>query len=100
MFGNIGFQELLVILVLGLIVIGPKKLPEVARMLGKGLAELKRAMDEVKDTVNEEVNKETKIFSDEIADVKKIADMSNLNEYPYPPSKEAIAKENGKEKKG
>ena len=42
MFG-IGTPELLVILVVALIVLGPKRLPEVARALGKGLAELRRA---------------------------------------------------------
>lgn len=42
MFG-IGTPELLVILVVALVVLGPKRLPEVARALGKGLAELRRA---------------------------------------------------------
>ena len=48
MFG-IGMPELLLILGLALIVLGPKKLPELARALGKGLAELRRATDEIKD---------------------------------------------------
>ena len=43
MFG-IGMTELLVILAIALIVIGPKKLPELARSLGKGLAEFRRAL--------------------------------------------------------
>lgn len=47
MFG-IGMTELLVILTIGLIVIGPKKLPELARSLGKGLAEFRRASTEVR----------------------------------------------------
>ena len=48
MFG-IGIPELLLILGLALIVLGPKKLPELARALGKGLAEFRRATDELKD---------------------------------------------------
>jgi Tat protein translocase TatB subunit len=46
---GIGMPELLVILVLALIILGPKKLPELARALGKGMAELRRATDELKD---------------------------------------------------
>ena len=45
---NIGMTELLVILTIGLIVIGPKKLPELARSLGKGLAEFRRASTEMR----------------------------------------------------
>jgi len=48
MFG-IGMPELLLILALALIVLGPKKLPELAKTLGKGLAEFRRATDEIKD---------------------------------------------------
>lgn len=51
MFG-IGTWELVVILVLALIVLGPTKLPEVARTIGKGLASLRRSADEVKREIN------------------------------------------------
>jgi TatA/E family protein of Tat protein translocase len=47
MFG-IGMPELLLILALALIVLGPKKLPELARALGKGMAEFRKATDELK----------------------------------------------------
>jgi len=47
MFG-IGMTELLVILTIALLVIGPKKLPELARSLGKGLAEFRRASTEMR----------------------------------------------------
>jgi Tat protein translocase TatB subunit len=53
MFG-IGMPELLLILALALIVIGPKKLPDIARALGRGLAEFRRATDELKHTFHEE----------------------------------------------
>ncbi|HEX9144688.1 MAG TPA: Sec-independent protein translocase protein TatB [Candidatus Binatia bacterium] len=48
MFG-IGMPELLLILAVALIVLGPKKLPELARALGKGMAEFRRATEELKD---------------------------------------------------
>ena len=48
MFG-IGTHEMIVILIIALIVIGPKQLPEIARMLGKGMAVLRKARDELTD---------------------------------------------------
>jgi Tat protein translocase TatB subunit len=53
MFG-IGMPELLLILAVALIVIGPKKLPDIARALGRGLAEFRRATDDLKNTINVE----------------------------------------------
>ena len=53
MFG-IGFPELLLILAIALIVIGPKKLPDIARALGRGFAEFKKATDELKQAIHEE----------------------------------------------
>ncbi|PLX82492.1 MAG: twin-arginine translocase subunit TatB [Desulfuromonas sp.] len=53
MFG-IGFPELLLILAIALIFIGPKKLPEIAKALGRGFAEFKRATDDFKQSLNEE----------------------------------------------
>ena len=79
MFGSIGFSEILIILVIALIVIGPKRLPEVAKTLGKGLAEFKRAMEDIRNTVNEEIKEETGFISDEIDDMKKIADFSETD---------------------
>ncbi len=53
MFG-IGLPEMIVILAVALIVVGPDKLPELARSLAKGLGELKRTMNQVKQNLNEE----------------------------------------------
>jgi len=58
MFGNIGFPELLVILVIALLVFGPKKLPEVGRSLGKALREFRKTSDEIKEKIEEEINAE------------------------------------------
>ncbi len=48
---NIGPMELMVILVIALLVVGPKRLPEVGRSIGKGLREFRRAQDEVTRTI-------------------------------------------------
>jgi sec-independent protein translocase protein TatA len=53
--GNIGVPELIIIFVVALIVFGPKKLPELGKSLGKGLAEFRRASNELKATIEEEV---------------------------------------------
>ena len=54
MFG-IGLPELLITAVLALILIGPKKLPDIAKSLGKTLGELRKATDDVKESIFEEI---------------------------------------------
>lgn len=51
MFG-IGMQEILVLLVIALVVIGPKKLPEMAKALGKGYGEFRRAFEDMRSSIN------------------------------------------------
>lgn len=53
--GPIGFPELVIILVVALIVFGPRKLPELGRSLGKSLSEFKRASNELRSTLEEEI---------------------------------------------
>ena len=50
---SIGFPELIVILVIALVIFGPKKLPELGQSLGRGIKEFRSATREVKDQVTE-----------------------------------------------
>ncbi len=58
MFGSIGMPELIIIFVIALIIFGPRKLPELGRSLGKSLAEFKRASNELRSTLEEEIRVE------------------------------------------
>jgi len=57
MFG-IGMTEMVLIAALALVILGPKKLPGLARSLGKGFAEFKRATNELKETIDLEIKSE------------------------------------------
>jgi TatA/E family protein of Tat protein translocase len=56
--GPLGMPELIVIFVIALLVFGPRKLPELGRSLGKSLGEFKRASNELRNTLEEEVRVE------------------------------------------
>jgi len=81
---DIGLSELIVIMIIALLVIGPKRLPEVARALGKGLAEFRRALDNVKDElnvgeINSDVHKmrDSLLYGKDSEEEKKAADPSS-----------------------
>ncbi len=63
MFGSIGMPELLVIFLIALIVIGPKRLPDIGKALGRGIAEFRRATQEIKESI--EVEEEMDIATPE-----------------------------------
>jgi sec-independent protein translocase protein TatA len=58
MLGSIGMPELIIIFVIALIIFGPRKLPELGRSLGKSIAEFKKASNELKSTLEEEIRLE------------------------------------------
>ena len=58
--GPVGVPEMIIILVIALIVFGPRKLPELGRSLGKSLGEFKRASNDLRNTLDEEIRIEEK----------------------------------------
>jgi TatA/E family protein of Tat protein translocase len=58
MFGSIGMPELIIIFFIALIIFGPRKLPELGRSLGKSLGEFRRASNELRNTLEEEIRAE------------------------------------------
>ena len=77
MFGPIGVPELLVIFLVALLVFGPRKLPELGKTLGKGLAEFKRASDDLKRTIEDEIEQgkhQVSEIRDEVASARREAD--------------------------
>lgn len=56
--GGLGFQEMLLIFVIALIVFGPRKLPEIGRTMGRAFGEFRRATDELKNSLETEVELE------------------------------------------
>jgi sec-independent protein translocase protein TatA len=74
MFGSIGMPELILIFIVALLVFGPRKLPEIGRSIGKGLAEFKRASDDLKKTIEHEIEQgksEVAAVKDHVAGVEK-----------------------------
>ena len=78
MFGPIGMPEMIVIAVIALIIFGPRKLPELGKSLGKSIAEFKRASNELKNTLEEEIR------SEELQEARKSAQVPPTITPPAP----------------
>jgi TatA/E family protein of Tat protein translocase len=76
MFPSLGMPELLIIGVVALIVFGPRKLPELGRSLGKSLQEFRRATNELKHTLDEEISIEERKEERKIEAPKPVASTS------------------------
>lgn len=86
MFGSIGGLELLLILLIGLLVFGPRRLPELGRAIGRSLAEFRRATQELKDSIEKEVDlKEADVREDlrsAAEDLRRVSPSPGASEPP------------------
>ena len=84
MFG-IGMPELMVILVIALLVVGPKRLPDLAKTVGKGLSEFRKATEGATDTLKESLRVDE--LKQDMEDIKEsfLSDKSSDNARPSPP---------------
>ena len=79
MFG-IGLPELIIIMVIALIVIGPSKLPDLARALGKGMAEFRKATQEIKESLeaNEDIQEVKRDLVDSVSGLDSHLDLGDV----------------------
>ena len=73
MFGSIGMPELIIILVIALIIFGPRKLPELGKSLGRSLNEFKRASTELQNTLEQEIKLEEQKEKSKDSDTDRFA---------------------------
>ena len=74
MFGSIGMPELIIILVIALIIFGPRKLPELGKSLGRSLNEFKKASTDLQNTLEQEIK---------IEEQKEAADKFKVDENKF-----------------
>jgi len=89
MFGSLGLPELIMIFVLALLLFGPRKLPEIGKSLGKAMGEFRRASNDLKRSLEEEVAAdELRQVGSEVRDVGRAAAsvVAGAVEEPRPPA--------------
>jgi sec-independent protein translocase protein TatB len=100
MFG-IGLPELILIMAVALIVVGPDKLPDLAKSLGKGIVELKKAASSLKESFDEEAGDQPKWEEEprdkQTPDPKLLEAYKNLPDDAMPEKSEAFVEETGAE---
>ena len=78
LFFDISTGEIFIILIIGFLIFGPKKIPEIARKVGKGMGEIKRATNDIKKEIHNEINKiETSVKLEEKQEKKNDKDINN-----------------------
>ncbi|MDQ3347791.1 MAG: TatA/E family twin arginine-targeting protein translocase [Acidobacteriota bacterium] len=87
MLGSIGMPELIIIFVIALIIFGPRKLPELGRSLGKSINEFKRASNELKHTLDEEI----RVEETRSADRQRVPEPAR----PYPADEHGVPRQSG-----
>jgi TatA/E family protein of Tat protein translocase len=92
MFGSLGLPELIMIFVLALLLFGPRKLPEIGKSLGKAMGEFRRASNDLKRSLEEEVAAdELRQVGNEVRDVgrKAVAAVTQVADDAAPPAESA-----------
>ena len=91
MFQSLGMTELVIIMVIALIIFGPRRLPDLGRSLGKSIGEFRRASNELKSTLEEEIRMEevkeqrAKVEA-EAASAAEVGNPTATSQELYPPT--------------
>ena len=83
-FGSLGFTEIAFILLLALLIFGPKRLPEIGKTIGKGLAEFRRASNDLRRTLESEVAEEERAASRPVSSLAPVASAATAASPPEP----------------
>jgi orotidine 5'-phosphate decarboxylase subfamily 2 len=93
--GNIGAPELIIILIIALVILGPGKLPDVAQSLGKSVREFRKAATDLSDAANLDPNKPSGALSAPIPPANTLADASQPNQLGTAPAPKPASTDDG-----